>query len=275
MAIKEKDHYRSDKGLILATPRDLEVLTVCAHHTIARYDHVHELLSRQPGGPLKNPGSGLSDATVKDQIDRWRRAGWIIYERVLAGERGYVWVTKKGLHLLGLDELYRDARPPSALRFHHYWAVLDVRLSWWGGEDDQEPEPEEWIPERRLRAEMTNAKLRDPDHVCASIRIDPGPVPDAVVCGPGWCNAIEVQLSPLKPGEMRKKLEKLCRATYLHVATDKVYIYNDLHFYVPNENMKRYIERAAANLSDSDKERLCIEVDTEYQRLVPLSSSAK
>jgi hypothetical protein len=254
--------HRSDKGLILATPRDLFILAYIAHHWVVRYDHLKHLLSQQAGGPTKDPDS-LADSTVKDQIERWVRAGWIVYERVLAGERGYAYCTRKGLRMVGLEDLY-DQKPPSALRYHHYWAVSDVRLFWWEGESEKDQGV--WIPERRLRAEMTSAKKIDPDHYFAPIRIFPGPVPDAVVSGNGWCDAIEVQLSGLKPGEMDKKMAKLARATYRDVQTDKEYIYNDIHVYVPSESLKRSVERSVGKLSQSDQERFNIVVDPDYAR---------
>ena len=252
--------HRSDKGLILATPRDLFILEYIAHHWIVRYDHLKYLLGRQPGGKTKEPGE-LADTTVKDQIERWQRAGWIVYERVLAGERGYAYLTRKGLRMVGLDDLYNQA-PPSALRYHHYWAVSDVRLYWWDGESEKDPGV--WIPERRLRAEMTSAKKIDPDHYFAPIRIFPGPVPDAVVSGNGWCDAIEVQLSTIKPVEMDKKLLKLCRATYRNTQTDKEYIYNQIHFYVPGKGLEAQIERSKAKLSKDDQERIDVCVDADY-----------
>src|SRR5260370_27527427 len=108
---------RSDKGIILATPRDLELLPLVAHHTVVRMDHLRELLSKAPGGPMKNPETGLlGEATVKDQVSRWRRAGWIASARVLANEPSYIWLTKRGLDMFGLDELYSKGRPPSLLR---------------------------------------------------------------------------------------------------------------------------------------------------------------
>lgn len=260
MKTPQPQSHRSDKGLILATPRDLFILAYIAHHWVVRYDHLKYLLSQQAGGPMKDPDGELADSTVKDQIERWVKAGWIVYERVLANERGYAYCTRKGLRMVGLDDLY-DQKPPSGLRYHHYWAVSDVRLFWWEGESEKDQGV--WIPERRLRAESTSAKKIDPDHYFAPIRIMPGPVPDAVVSGNGWCDAIEVQLSGLKPGEMDKKLAKLARATYRDIH-DKEYIYNDIHFYVPSDGLKRQIERSKAKLGESDQERIDVCVDADY-----------
>lgn len=260
--IKLREKHRSDKGLVLATPRDNRIITFIAHQTVCRYDHIKVLLDREPGGPTKVAEGGLQDSTVKDQIDRWRRAGWIEYSRVLANEKGYAYVTKTGLRFFGLDDLYKEARPPSQLRYHHYWAVADVCLYWWSGTD---PEYRgEWISERRLRAEVVGAKL-DPDHVFAPIRALSGSIPDAVVFGDDFTDAIEVQLSPLKPVEMQKKLLKICHARYLDLSDNEQYVYDQIHVYVPNKAMKEHIERARKHLDADDQGRIEIYVDASYE----------
>src|SRR5258708_27310510 len=95
---------RSDKDLVMATGRDLKVLPWIAHQYAAQFYQVQSLLTRFPGAPLQ--GDLISEAVVKDQIDRWRRAGWVEYKRVLAEGRGWGWVTRKGLQLLGLEDTY-------------------------------------------------------------------------------------------------------------------------------------------------------------------------
>lgn len=265
-----KKRPRSDKGIILATPRDLNVLALAAHSHVVRVDHLRELLSQQAGGPLKNPETGLlAMSTVEDIIDRWRRAGWVAFHRVMAQEPAYLWVQKRGLEVVGLDELYRG-RSPAVVRYHHYHCVLDVRLHWWW--DQQDPEFRGvWLPERRLRAEATYVKNLPEDYATARIRLLKGPIPDAVMVGDdgGWVDAVEVQLTPLKPMDMEAKVERIMRAKYLDTYDDDVYVYDDVHFYVPSEAMKRHIERACSGLSDDEKERLNIYVDTAYQAFIP------
>ncbi|MGH2478441.1 MAG: hypothetical protein ACRDHW_02130 [Ktedonobacteraceae bacterium] len=254
---------RSDKGLVLATPRDRDILPSIAHHTIVRVDHLREMLSQAPGALLKHPETGLlAESTVKDQVDRWRRAGWIESGKVLADEPAYIWLTRQGLQRFGLDGLYRKNKPPSLLRFHHYWCILDVWLYWW--KDNDSRGVEEWLPERRLRAEAMWVENMPEYHEAASIRLEIGSIPDAVVVGPSFCDAIEVQLTPLKPSEMKEKVEKILHSTYRLVETDKVYIYNNVHFYVPSDAMKRHIEAACKHLEEPEKERVHIEVDTDY-----------
>jgi hypothetical protein len=259
--------HRSDKGLVLATPRDLTSLTITAHHYVMRQDHMREILSLMAGGPLKNPETKLlAMSTVDDIIDRWRRAGWVAFHRVLASEPAYLWVTKRGLQVVGLDELYKG-QSPALTRYHHYHCVSEVFLRWWPQTD-----PEfrgQWLSERRLRAEALYVKHLPEYHATGRIRLLKGSIPDAVMVGEGWTDAIEVQLTPLKPVEMQLKLEKLLRAKYQDIMDGENYLYDDIHFYVPSDVMKRHIERACTHLDPDDRERVSISVDTDFQRFLP------
>lgn len=259
---------RSDKGIVLATPRDLKALALAAHHYVVRLDHMREILSATPGGPLKNPETKLlALSTVEDIVDRWRRAGWVAFHRVLASEPAYLWVTKKGLRMVGLDELYKG-QSPALTRYHHYHCVLAARLRWW---DQSDPELRgEWLPERRLRAEALYVERLPEDYAIGPIRLLKGPIPDAVMAGEGWTDAIEVQLTPLKPVEMQSKVKNILKAGYHDRNTGNNYVYNEVHVYVPSEAMKRHIERACEHLdTDDDRERLSVYVDTDFQRFIP------
>jgi len=135
----------------------------------------------------------MAETTVKDQLDRWKRAGWIDYLRVLVGEPGYAWVTKRGLQLVGLDDIY-TAREPASTRFNHLYAVNQVRL--WMDEKFT------WKSERRYRSEQT-AQLTKGEEL--------GPLPDGLVTTKDGIAAIEVEISPKKPGEIKAKLVRLTR----------------------------------------------------------------
>ncbi|MGH2505857.1 MAG: hypothetical protein ACRDHZ_00320 [Ktedonobacteraceae bacterium] len=252
---------RRDKGTIMATPRDLHIIAWIAHQYACRQDHLRELLSREAGAPTKDDLIALS--TLKDQIDRWQKAGWVEYKRYLAGEPGWAWVTRAGLHLVGLDDLYLG-KAPAPVRYHHIWAVNEVRLFWWDNDDVEEDEENkieaEWISERQLRAEMTVVKKR-PDHIPAAIQIAEGMIPDAVIIGKRWVAALEIELTPKKPEDTREKLERLCRATYRLTSTGREYIYNNIHFYVPSRGMQQHIERARAHLDEMDKARVEVHLD--------------
>jgi len=67
---------RRDKGLIMATERDLYCLLWIAGQYAARFDQIQRLLSRfpDPYKPFK-AGNLMAETTVKDIIARWQRAG--------------------------------------------------------------------------------------------------------------------------------------------------------------------------------------------------------
>src|SRR5438105_3921128 len=93
---------RSDKGLVMATDRDLRVLRWIAHQYAAQFTQIQQLLTRYANAELLQ-GNLISEAVTKDQIHRWQRAGWCEYQRFLATGRGWCWLTRKGLHMLGLE----------------------------------------------------------------------------------------------------------------------------------------------------------------------------
>lgn len=265
--VQQQRKVRRDKGLIQATERDLHIIAWIAHQYACRQDHLRELLSREPGASLKDPENALlAMSTLKDQIDRWRKAGWIEYERFLAHEPAWAWVTKRGLQLVGLDHLYL-AKVPALVTYRHLWAINEVRLWWYEAEDVREDNGEvEWIGERRLRAEMSIVK-KHPDHIPASIRISEGMIPDAVVVGDGWADAVEIELTPKKPADLQEKLRRLCHSSYEEVSTGKEYIYNHVRFYVPSKAMQQHVERASMHLTDDERESVDIYLDEKLQPL--------
>src|SRR5258708_3848145 len=100
---------RRDAGLVLATPRDLALLSFLGHMYAARLDHLRDLAGWQAGGVTKHEGI-ISRSTLRDMVGRWERAGWVEVRRMLAGQPAWVWLSKAGLRLVGLDDLY-EARP--------------------------------------------------------------------------------------------------------------------------------------------------------------------
>src|ERR1700693_2519247 len=228
MSDSKQRKVRSDKGLVMATPRDLYCIAWIAEQYAARTDQIRMLLSRFPDKdkPFKD-GVLMAETTVKDQLDRWKRAGWMEYRRVLVGEPGYAWVTKRGLQLVDLDDIY-TAREPASTRFNHLYVVNQVRL--WMDEKCT------WKSERRYRSEQT-AQLTKGEEL--------GPLPDGLVTiQDGSIVAIEVEISPKKPGEMSAKLVRLARK-YEYRDTGYKPSFDFIWFYVPDEKIEDLIEAAA------------------------------
>lgn len=234
---KKPRKIRSDKGLIMATRRDLECIVWIAEQYAIRFDQLLRLLSRYPDQhkPFRENGE-MAESTAKGILDRWRRAGWVEYKRFLADEPGYLWVKKSGLALVGLDDIF-TAAAPAATRLTHIYAAnhlrlfLDLKFS--------------WKSERRYRSEQT-ALLKKGDKF--------GPIPDAVLTGDGALIALEVEISPKKPAEVLSKVIKLVRRSVFQ-GQGLEPAFPSIWFYVPDKKMKKLVETAIDGLHGEDEKR--------------------
>jgi hypothetical protein len=235
---------RSDKGSIMATRRDQYCIAWIAEMYAARTDQVQQLLSKFPDKrkPFKD-GKGIAATTLKDQLSRWRRAGWIEYHRVLADMPGWIWPTKKGLALVDLDEIYQ-ARAPASTRLDHIYAVNALRLAL--------DKRFAWKSERRYRSEqLAKQKTKKGDSL--------GPIPDAIVTTKDGPVAIEVEITAKKPAEIENKLVRLVR----HYTSDGLgyrAAFPLIWFYVPNERIKELIEDGIEELKDDEQARVSVGV---------------
>lgn len=237
--IEKPRKQRSDKGLVMATRRDLYCIAWIAEQYAARGDQIRRLLSRfiDSERPFQN-GEMIAETTMRDQISRWKRAGWIEYRRVLADEPGYAWVTRKGLQLVDLDDIY-TAREPAVTRLDHLYAVNQLRL-WLDAKYV-------WQSERRWRSEATKNKKG---------KIS-GPIPDGVITAKHGRVAIEAEISLKKPDDMYDKLVRLVRHSSFGDS-----VFSSVWFYVSTERIKRLIEDAAKKLADDDERgRVSVVVD--------------
>jgi hypothetical protein len=242
VTMSQERKQRSDKGLIMATKRDLYCIAWIAEQYAARFDQIQKLLSRFPDQhkPFKD-GKLMAETTTKDVIARWQRAGWVEYRRVLADGRGYAWVTRRGLQLVGLDETF-TARAPASTRLFHIYAVNQVRL--W-----MDLQGFDWTSERHYKASLEKGKKGQ------SI----GPVPDAVIVNRknGARIAVEVEISAKKPVDLVDKLKHLAYAMRLNDHTLKhEHTYPAIWFYVPSEQMKVLVEVARSELRPEDQRRV-------------------
>jgi hypothetical protein len=240
--IKRVKKVRSDKGEIRVTKRDLGCIAWIAHQYAARGDQIQLLLTRYPDPQHPFQEDVASESTTREQISRWVRAGWVVYKRVLANGPGWAFVTRAGLHLVGLDQVY-VARPPSPKRLEHIFAVNQVRL--WMDEEHQYP----WMSERLYKASL-NLKRGESS----------GPIPDAILQLDSGKVALEIQLSYLKPHEWLEKLSELMRHT---VSTGLRYerAFPEVWVYVPTETMKKAGDEARVKLDDPDRVEIIVEDD--------------
>lgn len=229
---------RRDAGTIMATRRDLYCIAWIAEQYAVRGDQLRLLLSRfpDPKRPFK-AGTLIAETTVRDQISRWYRAGWIEYRRVLADEPGFAWATRRGLQLVDLDDIY-TARMPASVRLDHIYAVSQVRLSL-----DQKYT---WQSERRYRSELEAEKAKDL-----------GPIPDGIITTSKGRVAVEVEISEKKKPELEAKLERLTGHWRLNNGPWAV---RSIWFYVPSEKIKTLIDAARESLADKDRRRVGVAV---------------
>ncbi len=245
--IERKRKERRDKGLVMATRRDLACIEWIAEQYAIRFDQLLKLLSRFPDRykPFLEDGL-MAESTAKGVLDRWRRAGWVEYHRFLADEPGYLWVTKKGMALVGLDTIYPLAHAPASTRLAHIYAVNQLRL--WMDLKYL------WKSERRYRSEQT-ALLKKGDKL--------GPIPDALIKKEdGLVIAIEVEISPKKPADVLSKLVRLVRK---YTSSSEGYGYESafpvIWFYVPNKPMEKLIKTAIEGLhGDEERNRVSVGV---------------
>jgi hypothetical protein len=173
----EKKATRRDAGQPRYTERDTWLHPWIGDMYCVRFDHLQELISRQPMGETQEEG-WVGEATVRHWIERWRRASVIGHRSVLVGQPSWVWLTRQGLQTFGLD--YRYWQPnPARLRHLHY--CNQVRLY-----QEERKLNMTWRSERALRAEQE--ALRKGERAAH--------LPDAeMVFTNGFTVAIECELS--------------------------------------------------------------------------------
>jgi hypothetical protein len=235
----EKRKQRSDKGEIRATERDIGCITWIAEMYAARGDQIQRLLARYPDPDHPWKSNMPSKSTTREQIDRWRDAGWVVYKRILAAGPGWAYVTRAGLQLVDLDGDF-TARPPSSKRLNHLFAINQVRL-WMDVEQDYQ-----WKSERHIQKELNRKK-----------RKDPGPIPDGLIWPHGSKTAVEVQISPLTLAEWWKKLHKL--VSFVQESEDSLGYergFPSVWCYVPSQAMREAMEEARMELKKEDQKRV-------------------
>lgn len=237
---EKKRKTRSDAGAIMATRRDQYCLAWIAEQYAARGDQIRRLLSRFPDPQRPFKEELIAQTTVRDQIARWRRAGWIEYRRVLADQPGFAWVSRRGLQLVDLDDIY-TARVPASVRLDHIYAINQVRL--WMDERFT------WKSERRYRCEQDARKGKDI-----------GPLPDGIVTTRQGRIAVEVEISAKKPKEVEAKLARLLRRYEFDLDGKRCFPFARVAFFVPNENIKDLVESACEKLQEDERFRVTIDV---------------
>lgn len=115
---------RSDKGKVLITPRDEVALRWVGEQYAIRMDQLQVLLGRRAQAQTEAEGI-VSEGTARRVVTRWAQAGWVERRKIYHREPEWVWLTRTGMQLAGLE--YR-ALEPSLTLLRHTYEVNRIRL---------------------------------------------------------------------------------------------------------------------------------------------------
>jgi len=264
---KKPRKQRRDKGTRLLTARDKRVLTWIAEQYAARFDHIQQLLSVEPGHRSDKfaPGpQGVSDSDVLQVIGRWEEEpAWAVYKRFHVGVPGWVWVTPFCIEILSsqglLPKYGRHTLKEST--FEHLHFINCVRL------DYAKRHPEyRWVSERSVRKLLGRREEGD----------DLAHIPDAQL----WLDerravAVEVELSPKDEGDYDKIIDELLVSGVL-LPDGTSFLYRTVWYFVSSANdvhaqAWRMVEAARGRLAEEYRRRVQI---IDLEKLVRHDASA-
>src|SRR4051794_1251756 len=124
---------RADAGAMRCSARDLELLRIVGEQYAVTLPQLARMM-------------GCSSHAARWLRSRWERAGWARGRALLVGEPVFVWLTRRGQTLAGID--YAVWRPNAGM-LAHIAAVTEVRLHVL----DRHPGAV-WVCERELHREL-------------------------------------------------------------------------------------------------------------------------
>jgi len=207
---------RADRGVVRLTDRDIASLRWIGEQYAMRVDQLACLLGR--------PATPVSDSTARGVVSRWVRAGLADYRKLIAGEPGFVWLTRTGLRHIDLP--YKSWEPSAATLNHIYW-VNQVRAS-----VEKRHPGSHWRPERELRQGSGMQTFETGRHVVdAEVALDQGVV------------AIEVELTSKSTARRRSIMAGLATA------------YATVWYFAPGE-VRRLLEKIRSELPSGNRVRV-------------------
>ena len=207
---------RADKGVVRLTDRDIASLRWVGEQYAVRIDQLTRLLGR--------PSSAVSDSTARGVVARWVRAGLAESKKLIAGEPGFVWVTRRGLRHVDLP--YKPWEPSVGILNHVYW-VNQVRFS-----VESRHAGSQWVPERELRQGAAMQTFDRKAHVAdGELHLDRGTV------------AIEVELTAKSVPRRRTIMSELASR------------YSTVWYFAPTE-VARLLESVRSQIASGDRIRI-------------------
>jgi hypothetical protein len=154
------------------------------------------------------------------------------------------WVTRKGLALVGLDDIY-TAKAPAMTRLSHIYAINHLRLFL-----DQKYA---WKSERRYRAEELA-------HEKGKKGKTSGPIPDGLITTKNGLVAIEAEISLKKPADLEVKIKRLVRH-YGYSSLEYGPVFSSIWFYASSERIKMAVEDVRDELKENEQGRVSVLVN--------------
>jgi hypothetical protein len=200
-------------------PREWSALRWIAEQDVVRTDVVAHVL----GGP-----EPLAADPTRRVVDRWRSAGLIERERLLAAGPAVCWLTSSGLRLVGARQ---RPRIPTVGRLDHLHAVSLVRLG------VERRGGRAWMSERALLGERNRAD----EHVADGRYVAPN----------GAVTAVEVELTVKAARRLRD------------IVDDLTIEYAAVLYVVRGTPVRRAVERAVDTLGE--QQRVAVVDLTQFQ----------
>ncbi len=168
---------RSDAGAVRCSARDVELLRIVGEQYAVTLPQLARLMH-------------CSAHAARWLRARWERAGWARGRAMLVGEPVFVWLTRRGHGIAGID--YAVWRPNAGM-LAHIAAVTDVRLDVLGRHPGAH-----WVSERELHREVVAEPGGRQRHR-----------PDGLVVIGGREVAVEVELTLKRRGRIESIMREL------------------------------------------------------------------
>ena len=213
------------------TERWEKALRIIHQQGALRLDQLQRVLGRLSPNPVHMKQQGiLSEERTRKILRRWRAEDLYVYKVFYVRQRGWLWLTRKGIKYTGLDLRYYEPSPAS---LPHLAAINEIRLI------IEERRPQDtWKSERELRSEQD---VRQKGSIIKHL-------PDAeLISANGSVIAIE--------GELTIKSEKRLQEALYDLAANKRY--NTIWYFCP-ENVYEALQRIIATLPPEHRHRFVL-----------------